>query len=438
MVAFLDSGQFGSVYRVVLASSPLSGAFALKLAHAPEDARFEREASLLSRLHHPHVPAFRDSGVWSTPSGRRFPFLVMQEVQGQTLYEWAEEHPLTSRTALRLLAQLARALEATHALGALHRDVKGDNVRVSPEGHLWLLDFGACTFPGATPLTEGCIPPGTEPYRSPRIRRFRWLHQEEKGAHYRFEPADDVYALGATAYMLVVGEYPPTGNAAEGFQLRDELAAHALASVCPELRDCILHMLSPDSQARGTVAQRAQEMEEAARTAGAEADRPLIRVSFAEEVAPPAPRRWRGAWQYLRWVAAATVVLAALAGVRSVLLHEEPSREAMVRVANAGTDEGTQNVGEEAMDSQARATQQASDSAGITAEMPKKPLEGQQRPPCDARIEVELHGGCWMGIINPEDGAHRKVPCGEKAFAHDGKCYMPSYARPRPPTSEPR
>ncbi len=437
MVEFLDSGHFGSVFRVVLTSSPHAGTFALKLAHTPEDARFEREAALLARLHHAHVPRFRDCGVWRSPWGRRFPFVVMQEVRGQALYAWAATRNLTSRTALRLLAQLARALEATHALGALHRDVKGDNVRVSPEGHLWLLDFGACTFPGATPLTEGCIPPGTEPYRSPQIRLFRWLHQEEVGVHYRFEPGDDVYALGVTAYRLVVGEYPPTGNAAEGFRVRGEQAARALARACPELRECILHMLSPDSQARGTATQRAQEMEEAARTAGAEADRPLNRVSLAERAVLPVPRRRRAVWQPLNWAAAITVGVLMVSGVRSVLLHMEAPREALAQAANAGTDEGTQSVGKEALRVQESASQPTTQSKAFAEEVPKKPLEGQRRPPC-ASFQKEIHGGCWFAVYDVEEGIHKEEPCEEKTFSHEGKCYLPSYARARPPTSEPR
>ncbi len=432
-VSFLGSGQFGSVFRVVRASSPHSTSFALKLAHFPDDPRFEREASVLSRLHHSHVPAFRDSGLWHSPSGHSYPFLVMQFAEGLSLYDWAEVHSLTSRAALRLLAQLARALEAAHALGVLHRDLKGDNIRVSHHGHLWLLDFGACSFPGAHPLTQGHIPPGTEPYRSPQIRLFRDLHQADKDAHYRFQPTDDVYALGVTAFRLETGAYPD--------DLEDVRAA--LACACPELRDLLLRMLSRDEHARGTASQLAQDMERAARTLDGRADLLLERLppfraeaSFQQEASSDLLRP-RASWLPTRWAAAALGLLGFLAGVWSARLDEQPPQVLSTQVGRDEMEGETQSLGEQALDSQPSQSKPPSTVRSITAAMPKKPLEGQRRPPCEAG-HVEIHGGCWVAVHHVDEGTHMKAPCGESAFAHDGKCYMPSYPPPRKPTSEPR
>ncbi len=259
---YVGAGAYGTVLQVVEAGHPEQERRALKLAHAPGSPRFEREAALLSRLQHAHVPRLYEVGVWTSPEAPRYPYLVMEWVEGVGLYEWPRRHALTSRTAMRVLAQLARALEATHALGALHRDVKGDNIRVSPEGQAKLLDFGACWYPGAQRLTEG-VAPGTEPYRSPQVLRARWLYQQGWGRGPVYAPSDDVYALGVTAYRWLTGRYPEAGRM---------MPPSKLATVSPELEKLILRMLSKRARARGRARELAQALEEAALSGGTEAD----------------------------------------------------------------------------------------------------------------------------------------------------------------------
>ncbi len=94
---------------------------ALKLSLYPWDARFAREARLLSRLSHPSIPRLLDHGVLGSPSGMEHPFFVMEWVEGTPLYAWAQQHSPSHPRVCQLLAQLARALEALHAAGAVHR-----------------------------------------------------------------------------------------------------------------------------------------------------------------------------------------------------------------------------------------------------------------------------------------------------------------------------
>lgn len=209
VVGWRGRGAYGTVYRVVSAEGGAEGPFALKIAHYAMDWRFEREKELLSRIHHPNVPRLHSHGVWQHPGGA-FPYLVMECLDGLPLYEWAARHPVTSRQVLRVLLQVARALEATHAIRGVHRDVKGDNVLVGAEGRVFLLDFGAGDYRGAATLTDPPLPPGTPAYRSPEAWAYQRVFYSHPSAHYEGTPCDDLFALGVTAYRLVTGEYPPT------------------------------------------------------------------------------------------------------------------------------------------------------------------------------------------------------------------------------------
>ncbi|WP_324289964.1 serine/threonine-protein kinase [Pyxidicoccus sp. MSG2] len=466
-------GNYGTVYRVESADG--SGPFALKLATHPMDPRFDREAELLSRIHHSGVPRLHAHGLWPHPAGP-FPFLVMEWVEGQPLYDWGEEQHPTSRQVLRLLAQVARALDATHSVEAVHRDVKGDNVlvRVS-DGQAILTDFGAGHFRGAPTLTAPPLPPGTPPYRSPEAVRFQWGYRSHPTAHYAAQPADDVFALGVTAYRLVTGTYPPPPRGTDTHEGDVEpLTPPRLRNpaVCEELDALILHMLADPPEERlggGSAAAVARSLEEAMRTAGSQADLPLsvpvarpdvkraghepawVRTGEGAahaqdaghvpsrsdtpviELAPAPSPHDEGRWPGL---AVATVVVSLLSAATGWFLRptHEASPMAQASSPQEARDGGTVAVGDAAVTSPVSILAPVPSFSlppGLSLPMPDRPFPGQRKPPCNRKGEVELRGGCWYEL------ARVKSPCDEDAYDYKGACYLPSFPVQRPHTSAP-
>ncbi len=160
--AYQGQGANGAVYRAERVGFRRSEPGALKVSLWLWNARMAREVELLSRLSHPSIPRLLDRGGSLPPSSSEYPFFVMEWVQGPPLYEWAKQHSPSEKQVCRVLAQVARALEAVHAAGAVHRDVKGANVLVRLSDRLpVLIDFGSCHFPGAQRLTWEALPPVT-------------------------------------------------------------------------------------------------------------------------------------------------------------------------------------------------------------------------------------------------------------------------------------
>ncbi len=435
----MGGGTFGTVYSVCLAEDPDAGEYALKLAREAGDLRFEREAELLSRIRHPHVPSLRDRGVWQGSQRRWYPYHVMQWVEGLPLYTWAKQRGLTSRQALRVLAQLARALEATHRHG-LHRDVKGDNVLVTSEGDAVLVDFGCGWYEGARVLTLGRLPPGTRPYRSPQALRYE--REGSPAERYTGTPADDVYALGVTGYHLVTGAYPPQGS--EG--VSRFLPPSELATVAPGLEALILRMLSEEPEARGTAGELAEALEHATKRAGPAADervRPSRSMLPTEKAARPGPNRWQLARQAARRMAREHSAVLWLAGTLAacllvaVALPQIPARPlqlaAFVGQEDSGVEKRTVGLADAGVDDSVLASAEAL-PYGVPRDVlgepvPKNPEPGQKKPPCKAD-ERAINGGCWFRITT------REPPC-DGVYEHDGRCYTPVQASThRTPTSE--
>ncbi len=133
-------------------------------------------------------------------------YTVLQYIEGATLLEWARKAKPSPRQLVGLVRKVALALQAAHERGVLHRDVKPGNLLVrEADGEPFLADFGVGVTEHSPPLTRGGSPPGTRHFQSPEALAFS---QRSSGAPYRFQPADDWYALGVTLYQVLTEVLP--------------------------------------------------------------------------------------------------------------------------------------------------------------------------------------------------------------------------------------
>ncbi len=201
----IGAGGMGEVYRA--RDTRLGRTVAVKLlpaavAEDPERReRFLREARATSALSHPNIATLFEIG---EQDGRLY--LVFEYVPGQTLRALIGDRPINPRRALEIAAQVADALADAHAAGIIHRDIKPDNIIVTPKGPAKVLDFGLATWTtggamreaGATALeTRPGLFVGTVAYMSP---------EQARG-----EPVDhrtDLFSLGVVLYEMLTGKSP--------------------------------------------------------------------------------------------------------------------------------------------------------------------------------------------------------------------------------------
>jgi hypothetical protein len=461
--SFEGGGAYGLVFRAVRAADEAAGEVALKVACYPEDPRFQREVELLSRTPHPSVPRLLDHGQLLRPGGAAHPYIVMEWVEGLPLYAWAERRNPSNRDVLQVLGQLAGALEATHAAGGVHRDVKGGNIRVSTEGaRAVLLDFGAGTYAGAAPLTKGALPPGTDDYRSPEAREYALQRPRGATDSYVARPADDVFALGVCAYRMVTGWYlPPVEVRPQEGELwhMEWRAPRSPMEMNPrveaQLNELILRMLAPRPEDRPSARELAEALKQAARNAGPLADQPLFKreepVAPVESVAPvrrqgselegrgASAKRGTARGHGRAWAAyAACVLLGAFISAMAVgwglWLGQQAkgSEVAHTTPGKAQREERPVGLGDTGLPAPAANVADSSGPGRLSRPVPQTPLKDQRRAPhCVPDVEATIHGGCWV------EAPSVKPPCKDPFYEWQGGCYMPSFPRQRQPTSEP-
>ncbi len=208
--AVVGRGGMGVVYRAVderLHRFVALKVLLLEISQDPERrSRFLREARVAASLGHPNI-----AGVYEVGEDRGRIFIAMEFVEGQTLRACLSS-PMLLGTALRLAAQIARGMAGAHDKGVLHRDLKPDNVMVTPEGIAKILDFGVAKqlTPAEIKTSVGVVEHvtaqgfilGTPGYMSPEQAMGRTLDHRS-----------DIFSFGVLLYEMTTGGKPFTGSA---------------------------------------------------------------------------------------------------------------------------------------------------------------------------------------------------------------------------------
>jgi TolB-like protein/Tfp pilus assembly protein PilF len=246
IVEFLGAGAASEVYRA--RDTRLGRTVALKLQsnasalHA--GAWLLREAQHASTLNHSHICT-----VHEVEEANGLPFIVLEHIEGQTLHAIVKAGALSTAEIVRWGAQIAEALDHAHKRGIIHRDLKGSNVVVTPEGDVKVLDFGLARrisphagglTAAASILTDASVA-GTLTHIAPEV--------------FQGGPIDarvDIWALGVMLYEMASGQLPFTGDTpfSTANAILETDPAPLPSSVPLGLQRVITRCLSKDAAAR--------------------------------------------------------------------------------------------------------------------------------------------------------------------------------------------
>lgn len=253
LVGLLGMGAHGAVYLAIdraLSEPDRPAQVAIKVLltedrPGDESAALTNEGAKARRIDHPNVVRVYDAGV--TEDG--LSYLVSEYVPGGTLRKGdrAVETPMPARAAARLCAQIADGVQAAHAAGLIHFDLKPDNILLDNDGSPKVADFSLAVRSTERLLnSDGADPtPGTIGFMAP---------EQLRGETDRLDTRADIYALGGILYWMLTGGLP---NSA-GLERRGGYEPHAsyerqrasLAHLPRDLRAIVLRALSPDPEAR--------------------------------------------------------------------------------------------------------------------------------------------------------------------------------------------
>ena len=314
----------GEVYRAHDTRLDRSVAIKVLPAHLASDERlrerFDREARAVAALSHPHICAVYDFGDAPNPEPHipnpgHVSYLVMELLEGETLDRRIHGQPMPPADVVELALQIASGLEAAHAKGIVHRDIKPGNIFVTTDGRIKIMDFGlamlattrpaAASFDETSPghaLTAAGSTLGTAAYMSP---------EQARG-----EPVDartDVFAFGAVLFQMA------TGRAAFGgatlatvfdavLNTTPPPASTVAPGVSPDLSQLISKALEKDRQLRyQSVSDLRADLQ---RIAKGETSVTAARTE------PPAPTRARRPVAWIAALAAGAAIVAAAAVTR--------------------------------------------------------------------------------------------------------------------------
>lgn len=201
--AELGIGGMGVVYRA--RHIMLQRDVAVKMIKSGEFAgqhelqRFLHEARIIARLRHPNIVQVYEAGI-----SNNCPYLVLEYMEGGSLAKQLRHRQWTIPEAVALVEKLALGMQCAHKEGVIHRDLKPDNVLLTPEGEPKIADFGLAKHDQSGQTQTG-VALGTPSYMAP---------EQAAGKTRDVGPAADIYAMGVILYELMTGHPPHVGESA--------------------------------------------------------------------------------------------------------------------------------------------------------------------------------------------------------------------------------
>ena len=240
----LGHGGMGGVYigfdsrtKMLVAIKTLFAEFSRDEAYV---RRFQREAEVYRKLSHPNIVAFVDAGFENGSY-----FIAMEHVKGQALDSIIKNAgALPFDSAVKIMGHLADAIAHAHEQGVIHRDLKPQNIMISEEGVVKLLDFGiAQTDDGLVKTVTGSIL-GTFFYSSP-----------EQNQGKKIDERSDLYSLGLVFYEILTGKRALMGNTlleVTAFQMRSAIPSPStvVAEIPPALDKIVMRLLEKNPNNR--------------------------------------------------------------------------------------------------------------------------------------------------------------------------------------------
>ncbi len=161
-----------------------------------EKRRFEIEAQAAASLNHPNVTTIHSIDEFNEDL-----FIVMEYIDGTELKDNVKDRPIPPNKAVEIALQIASGLEAAHKKGIVHRDIKSQNIMLTKEGTVKIMDFGVAKIKGRTRLTKIGTTVGTISYMSP---------EQAKGG--KVDHRADIWSFGVVLYEMLTGELPFSGE----------------------------------------------------------------------------------------------------------------------------------------------------------------------------------------------------------------------------------
>ena len=203
--------------------------------------RFRAEARHAALVNHEGIASVFDYGEENGSA-----FLVMELVPGEALSTILErEGSLSTDKTLDIVAQTAAALQAAHAAGLVHRDIKPGNLLITPDGRVKITDFGIARIADQVPLTATGQVMGTVQYLSP-----------EQASGHPASPATDIYSLGIVAYECLAGKRPFTGESQVAIAMAqiNDAPPPLPATIAEPVRNFVMSMIAKKPEDRPATA----------------------------------------------------------------------------------------------------------------------------------------------------------------------------------------